>query len=629
MDELLAQFLIEAPELIERAGEDLLGLERAPNDAALIDSAFRAIHTLKGSVQLFDFAPMADVLHAAEDALGQVRSGQVALDTDLVDALLAAVDKSGDWLGDIERSGALGQGAATAASGLIVKLRQVEADAGVVAPPDPKATWADALARPSSAAGAVVAVRYRPHDQAYFRGDDPLAIARAVPGLVSMAARATTPASPDYDPFVCALEFELISSATPAGVTASLRLVADQVEIVALPPLAGEGATAATAQPAATSATLRIDSRRVDALADLADELVVARNALLAIEDADPALRRVQETLDGLVSGLHRSVMGLRMTPLAPTLRRLERQARDLSVQLGRAATVDVRGHAVEADRTIVDGLYEPLVHLVRNALDHGLEDPAARAAASKTESARISVLARVEGDAVVVEVADNGRGLDPDRLRATAARRGLMDEARLAALSDDEALDLIFRPGFSTAEAVSAVSGRGVGMDAVRSAVTALGGRVSLTSALGQGATVALRLPLTVVMTRILVVEAGGERYGVPIDAVQETLRLTPAEIFPVRQGRAVVVRDHTLPLLSLAEVVGGPGAQAASDVTALIVEAAEPFALAVDRLGERLDVVLRPLSGLLAAMPGALGTTLLGDGSLLIVLDVREMAR
>ena len=626
MDELLTQFLIEAPELIERAGEDLLGLERAPDDRALIDSAFRAIHTLKGSVQLFDYAPMADVLHAAEDVLGLVRAGEGAVSTDLVDALLATMDKAGEWLGDIERSGELAQGATAAAAGLILKLRQVEAEA----PIEVGEGWAATLERPASATGAITAVRYAPHAQAYFRGDDPLAIARAVPGLVSLAARTTTSASAEYDPFVCALEFELVSVADRDAVAASLRLVADQVEIVVLPPAGRDPETpAVTTAPTATSSLLRIDSRRVDALADMTDELIVARNALLSLEDPDPALRSVQDMLGGLVSALHRNVMGLRMTPLAPTLRRLDRQARDLSIQLGRAAVVEVRGHAVEADRAIVDGLYEPLVHLVRNALDHGLEDSPARATAGKTEPARVSVLARVEGDAVVVEVADNGRGLDPVRLRSTAAQRGLMDEARLAALSDEEALNLVFRAGFSTADNVSAVSGRGVGMDAVRSAVNALGGRVSLASVPGEGTTVAVRLPLTVVMTRILVVEAGGERYGVPLDAVQETLTLTSGEIFPVRQGRAVVIRDRTLPLLSLAEVVGGADAAPQGRVTALIVEDVAPFALAVDRLGERLDVVLRPLTGLLATLPGALGTTLLGDGSLLVVLDVREMAR
>ncbi|WP_396593835.1 chemotaxis protein CheA [Brevundimonas sp. R86498] len=478
--------------------------------------------------------------------------------------------------------------------------------------------------------GAVCAVRYRPDAQAYFRGDDPLAIARSAPGLLRLAA-SVAGATPDddYDPFTCVLRFEILSSASASDLSTAFRFVKDQVEIENLATERPADPVAATGPTAATGNALRIDGRRIDGLADLADELVVAKNALLSLPDPDGALIAVQATLHRLTTALHGDIMRLRLVPLSPVLRRLERQARDLALSLGKEVDLNIRGHGVEADKALVDGLYEPLLHLVRNALDHGVEPPADRLVAGKPGRARLGMDVRVIGDEIEIEITDDGRGMDPARLRATARERGMGVDIDLDSVSDQACLELIFAPGFSTAAAVSAVSGRGVGMDAVRSSISALGGRVAVASRLGAGSTFTLRLPLTIVMTRVLVVECDGERFGLPLTVVRETARVEPADILPVRLGRAIVLREAVLPYLALADLVRGEAGIAPGVGTAvLVVETqAGPVALGVDGIEGRMDVVLKPVSGLLSRVPGALGTTLLGDGRLLIILDVEAL--
>lgn len=637
MDELLEQFLVEAPELAQQAGADLIGLERRPGDRALLDSAFRAVHTLKGSVGLFDLAPMERMLHAAEDLLASVREGERVLDAETLDLLLSAIDQTDRWLGDIAQTGALTSGADEISDTLCARLHsESEADGLSLLPPiTTTGDWALALvARHPQAADAACAVRYRPSRQAYFSGDDPLAVAITVPGVVAREVGLAHPVEADYDPFAANLIFHLLSTVGVADVQAAMRFVSDQVEIVDLAPSTPTAARLIDSAPAPIR-SLRIDPDRVDRLADLVDELVVAKNGLAdliagtgsAVDQAD-ALRRSHDAIDRITSGLHRGVMRLRLTAMAPVLRRLSRQGRDIAASLDKPVLIEIEGDAVEADKAIVDGLYEPLLHVLRNALDHGVEDLERRMAAGKPERARVRIAVVQQGENIEITVSDDGGGVDLERVRDVAVRRGLLDPARADEADPEDLLSLIFAPGFSTARTVSTVSGRGVGMDAVRAAVTELGGRVTLSSESGTGSIVTIILPLSLVMTRILVVEAAGEKFGIPIQDVIETLSLPADRVAAVRHGRAFVLRHETLPLLDLGQILGGspPGARGTS--TTLIVSGPHgPVGLSVDRILERLDVVMRPLSGLLSRTPGMAGTTLLGDGQVLMVLDAAEL--
>jgi two-component system chemotaxis sensor kinase CheA len=387
----------------------------------------------------------------------------------------------------------------------------------------------------------------------------------------------------------------------------------------------------------AASRTLRIESRRVDDLAAAADELVVLKNrlsqlTLAASGELAPGLKRAlanaQAQLDQQVLRLHAAAMRLRMASLAPVFRPLPRLVRETASKLGKQVTLQLTGRDVEVDKTVVDGLYEPLLHLVRNALDHGIETPAERRAAGKPETAQVTVTATTVGDQAVIEVTDDGRGVDPAVVRQTALARGLVAPAALAGMSDEAAAQLIFAPGFSTASEVGELSGRGVGLDAVQAAVAALGGRVSVSSIARQGARFVIALPLNVRLAGLMTVRAGAETFGLLLESVVEATRITPRSLTPVRAGRAFVWRDQPVPLLELSALIRAPSSPSRDEINVVIIRTGDDIVgVAVDDFGDRLEAPLRPMTGLLAGAAGIAGATLAGDGRVLMVLDLAEL--
>jgi two-component system chemotaxis sensor kinase CheA len=392
---------------------------------------------------------------------------------------------------------------------------------------------------------------------------------------------------------------------------------------------------------APASRVLRVDEGRLDALVNLAGELIVAKNGLLNLvrrlevelgggHELSGVARREHETIDRLSSELYRATLQLRMVGVAQAFRSLPRLVRDLSHQLGKNVDLVTVGEATEADKTVVDRLFEPLVHLVRNALDHGIESPEQRRAAGKPERATLSVRASQHGDRVAIEVGDDGRGIDPALVRSKALAAATAGPDELAALSDDQVLELVFAPGFSTAADVSDISGRGIGMGAVRIAIEQIGGRVSLTSRVGSGTRVCLDLPLTIAISRIMVVESGGNLFGIPMEMVVETLRLAPDKISRIKGNEGFLLRERVVPISSLAGLMQLPErARQAAEARLLIVVGinGKIAAIEVDAIRGRLDVVLKPMRGVLAGARGYGGTTLLPDGRVLLVLDLTEI--
>lgn len=383
--------------------------------------------------------------------------------------------------------------------------------------------------------------------------------------------------------------------------------------------------------------TLRVSALRVDALVKLTDELTIAKNAIghavrIAEEQGSTlaaTLKHRHTTLDRLTGELQRSVLALRVLPLRTVFQRFPRLVRELAADLHKPTTLLLEGEDTEADKAIVELLVEPLVHIVRNAMDHGIESAAVRAAAGKPRIATLRMRAFRDREQVVIEVADDGGGIDVARVREVALRRKVAPADALAALSDAEVTDLIFAPGFSTAEEVTELSGRGVGLDAVRTAVKRLGGQVAVASTAASGTTLRVTLPFSIMMTQVMTVEAGGQLFGIPLEAVIETLRVARADVFPVGAAHAIVLRDRTIPLVQLARILG-TAASAGDRGEVLVVIAAvngELGALEVDEVGERMDVMLKPLDGILAGLRGIAGSTLLGDGSVLLVLDLQDL--
>jgi two-component system chemotaxis sensor kinase CheA len=638
MDELLAQFLVEARELVPAATDALDRLRIRPEDRSQIDAAFRAVHTLKGSVALFDMVPAGQTLHAAEDMLEGARAGRIQLDTASVAALLACIDRVDAWIDAMEAEGRLPHDAGTEAARLLRRLGGIaEPDdaAAAIAPAMPE--WVCSMfdreaASIRDAVGDLVAFRYSPDEECFFRGDDPLALVAAVPETVALGIRPRDP-WPEIDvldPFRCNLLLEGISAAPLPAVQAALRVVGEQAAFFVVPHRLDEAEIASDA-----TRTFRVDERRIDLLVDQVGELIVTGNSLAAIV-AEAAgvnvslarrLRTFQAELDRSVAAMQRAVTAVRLVPVGPAVRRLPRLVREIADTLGREVDFAIDGEAIEVDKAIADTLFEPLLHLVRNALDHGIETPDRRRAAGKAVEGQLRLGFARSGEQLHVTLADDGAGIDPARIRDIAITRGIITADAAAALDDRSAIGLIFAPGFSTVEQVTDLSGRGVGMDAVRRSVEGAGGRIEVESRHGAGTTMRIVLPLSAITTRLLIVRAGGERYAIPFDRIAETA-ITPAgRVVAIGGGEALVLRDTTIPLLHLSELVGG--ARGTADTLRLVVThtGAERVALAIDGFDARVDAMVKPANGLLATLPGVSGTTLLGNGEVLVVLDPERL--
>jgi len=317
----------------------------------------------------------------------------------------------------------------------------------------------------------------------------------------------------------------------------------------------------------------------------------------------------------------------MRMVPIGPAVRRLPRVVREVSEALGRNVDFAIEGEQVQCEKGIADAIYEPLLHLIRNALDHGIEKAEDRSKAGKSEQGKLRLRFSRAADQLITELEDDGAGIDPSRVRRIAVERGLLTDDKALALSDEEAQALIFAAGFSTAEQVSDISGRGVGMDAVKAALDPLGARIEVRSRVGQGTLVRITLPLSAITTRMLIVEAGRQRYAVPFESVAETVIVPSDRIVPLGDRQAVVLRDRTIPVVHLRELLGEERAKELNTKLMVTWAGTEQVAVAVDGFGERIEAMIKPASGLLAGHAGLSGVTLLGTGDVMLVLDVEAL--
>ena len=629
MNEFVEQFLIEGRELVAQGNDDLLALEERPDDRERLDGAFRAFHTLKGAAGIVDFTAMARALHAAEDVLSAARSNSAPITPALIDMCLACLDQVSTWIDQMRATGEVPAGADLQADGLIQRFstlanpRQGASAEGLVdnGAPSQASTGLSGIGRDLLEAQKLMLAEPA-SDDAAARLESAGRVAANVLRHHGRSLDATD------------LEGRLQSSLIAGNAEAMIEAIDRILEGLSEPPAEPAGTMAAQAP----ETTLRVDVDRIDQLVRLTGELLIAKNAIAhsaerAQRETDPrglavALKNQHLLLDRLVGELQRSVFSLRVLPLQQAFQRFPRLVREMATTLGKPARLTIEGGTTEADKTIVEAISEPLLHVLRNGLDHGLESASERAALGKPATATIQLRASRQGEHVVIEVEDDGRGIDVARVRQVARERNVAPAAAIATMSDEEAIDLIFAPGFSTASQVTDLSGRGVGMDVVRNTVERLGGRVAVSSQRQRGTTVSFTLPFTVMMTQVLTVEAAGQVFGVPMEAVIETLRVSRDAISAVGAARAMVLRDRTLPVIDLGQALGREGRTVDGDSSVLVVSVAGQLGgLEVDRLGERMDVMLKPPEGLLTGVPGIDGTTLLGDGRVLIVLDLREI--
>ncbi|WP_246159023.1 chemotaxis protein CheA [Reyranella soli] len=631
MNEFVEQFLIEGRELVAQGNDDLLALEERPDDRERLDGAFRAFHTLKGAAGIVDFVAMSRALHAAEDVLSAVRSNTAPVTPALINLCLACLDQVSVWIDRMRSNGEVPADADAEADDLVRRFATLASpDSAPLAPHDA----ADATKRAEASTGLSAIGRELLEAQKLMLSEP--ATEDAAAARLESASRIAANVLRHHGRSLDATDLEgpLQSSLVAGNAEAMIEAIDRILEGLAERPPEQPG----TLAPQAPEATLRVDVDRIDTLVRLTGELLIAKNAIghsaeRAADEGDPralavALKNQHLALDRLVSELQRAVFSLRVLPLQHAFQRFPRLVREMATALRKPARLMIEGATIEADKTIVEAISEPLLHVLRNGLDHGLEEAAERAALGKPATATIHLRAERQGEHVVIEVEDDGRGVDVARVRDVARQRNAAPEAAIAAMSDEEAINLIFAPGFSTVSQVTDLSGRGVGMDIVRNTVERLGGRVSVSSQRQRGTTVRFTLPFTVMMTQVLTVEAAGQVFGVPMEAVVETVRVGRSAISPVGAARAMVLRDRTLPVIDLGQALGRGARAPEGDTNVLIVAVAGQLGgLEVDRLGDRMDVMLKPPEGLLAGIPGIDGTTLLGDGRVLIVLDLGEI--
>jgi len=386
---------------------------------------------------------------------------------------------------------------------------------------------------------------------------------------------------------------------------------------------------------------LKVGQEKVDRLMDLIGEMVVAKNALpylaqraetvFAQRELSREIKAQYAVINRIAEDMQHAIMQVRMLPVGTVFQRFGRLVRDTSRKLGKEVALVIEGEDTEADKNVIEALADPLIHIIRNSLDHGIEPPQARKLAGKPAQGTIRVVARQESDRVVIEIEDDGAGVDPERVRRKAIERELIPEDKAATLSDADAVQLIFLPGFSTAEAISDLSGRGVGMDVVRNAVERINGHVELSSQLGKGTRLRLSLPLSMAVTNVMIIEAGGRRFGVPMDLIVETVRVHADDIHHFKHARTTVLRGRIVPLRALHELLALDDAPTLNDEgehAVLVMRlGGENVGLLVDQFHGATDIILKPLEGVLAGLTGFAGTALMGDGSVLMVLNPKEL--
>ena len=571
--EIAADFLIEAQEILDRLGEQLVTLEQDPSDSGQLNAVFRGFHTLKGGAGFLGIQPMVNLCHAAEETLGLVRAGQATLEPQHFDA----AQQSLDWLQQMLDAIGAGEDPPHAPQILIDQF-----DVQGHAAPAPKPAT-------PPAAGAAAA-----------SGGD----------LIS------------DDEFEALLD-QLHGDGVPTTVAAPSPAPPPRPQPAPKPAPAGKPVAKAGGE---TEQTIRVDTKRLDAIVNLVGELVLSRNRLKTLRSRirDEELDRAVSSLDIATARLQTAVMRTRMQPVGKVFSRFPKVARDVARQLQKEVDLELVGADTELDRNLVEALADPLVHLVRNAIDHGSEVPSLREACSKPRQGHVRLSAQQEGDFVTIEIRDDGAGIDPERLRVKALEKGLIDPEAAARLSHDECLQLVFLPGFSTKAEVTDISGRGVGMDVVQSRIRELSGQITIHSDVGRGSRFVIRVPLTLAILPTLLVQAGDPVYALPLARVMEVLH-APSESLRWFDGQAVLDRQsHTLPLVDLRQWLRVDPVMAPLLTIVVLQMGEQRFGLIVDQVRGREEVVIKPLPRAVRGLPGYAGATLIGDGRMALILDV-----
>ncbi len=617
LGEIFKEFLIESYEYMDQLDRDFVELEGSPGDREIIARIFRAVHSIKGACGFLGLGKLEKVAHSGESLLSHLRDGELVLTPAITTTLLKTVDAIREILANIEATSQEGDGNyEPLVAALQAHLAGVKAaDDGLgeeptapVEPPPPATPAVEAspfLIQPGAAALPKSAAK----------GNLPPA---------TPAASTTTPPAEPPAPVVAAESPPAAPAPTPEPEPAAEAKPADS------PSITRHGGQLA-------DSTIRVDVGLLDRLGNLVGELVLVRNQILEYSgrQENRPLLAMSQRLNLIASELQEGVMKTRMQPIDTIWSKFPRLVRDLAAACGKQVRLELQGKETELDKSLIEAIKDPLTHILRNSVDHGVEPPQVRAAAGKPEQGTVLMRAFHEGGLVNVEIIDDGGGIDPERVRRKAIERGLIEVAAAQRLTEREVLDLIFLPGFSTAARVTNLSGRGVGMDVVKTNIERIGGTVELSSRLGQGTELRLKIPLTLAIIPALVVKAAGERYAIPQVSLLELVRLKDEQarvsLADVYGAPVYRRRGRLLPLVELRRELRLPELEAPAEALNLVVLGTEnhPFGLVVDEICDTQEIVVKPLGRLLREVTGYAGATILGDGRISLILDVEGLAQ
>jgi two-component system chemotaxis sensor kinase CheA len=702
-DDILQDFLVEAGEILEALGEQLVQLEQNPDDHELLNAVFRGFHTIKGGAGFLNLTNMVAICHRAEDVFNVLRQGQRQLDGDLMDAVLKVLDVLNVQFAQVRS----GEDPEAADPALLETLRGMAQPGGAAAPkpaptpaaappppppppppPAPSAPSAppaegeqggditdeefeallDAMTAETGGiqveGGAVAAAGSdNISDEEFEHLLDELhgkGAPKAVPAVAPPVPEAQ-PAATDAE-LITDQEFEALldelnsqrnapaSPATAGGAAGSppspAAVPAPQPAAVPAPqPEPKPEVRAATndhdtkAEPKAAAAaqqadtTVRVDTKRLDDIMNLVGELVLVRNRLATLRSrmGDEQVAKAVSNLDIVTADLQTAVMKTRMQPIKKVFGRFPRVVRDLARSLKKEINLELRGEETDLDKNLVEALADPLVHLVRNAVDHGIETPEERELAGKPRAGTVVLAAEQEGDHILLTISDDGKGMDAEVLKRKAIEKGILDPETASRMSNNDAFNLIFLAGFSTKTEISDVSGRGVGMDVVKTRIAQLNGSVEIDSVLGKGSVLRIKVPLTLAILPTLMVIVGEQRFALPLANVSEIFDLDLTRTNRVDEQEVILVRNHALPLYYLRQWLSRGGSQLPKDIGHVVVVfiGNRRVGFVVDRLIGQEEVVIKPLGATLHGLPGFAGATITGDGGIALILDVPSLLK
>lgn len=647
MQEILEDFLIEAFEMIEQLDQDLVELENRPEDLELLNRIFRVAHTIKGSGSFLNFSVLTHLTHHMEDVLNKARHGELTITPDIMDVVLESIDFMKKLLNAIRDTGT------DANTGLDSDIANVVARLDAISkgesPQDIPASQESSTAQEAPQSQAPQEASNNAQEEVDYSNMSPEEVEKEIERLLNQRQeedkkkREEKRAKGELQDIQAPSEIEQTPNTTPAAKAPESQ---KQPEVNATPakqteakpqikPRQEENKTLATS----VEQTIRVDVKRLDSLMNLIGELVLGKNRLIKIyndveeryegEKFLEELNQVVASVSMVTTDIQLAVMKTRMLPIGRVFNKFPRMVRDLSRELGKNIELVISGEETELDKSIVEEIGDPLVHLIRNACDHGIESKEERIAAGKKEQGTVELKAYNEGNHIVVEITDDGKGMDPATLKAKAIEKGIIGEREADTMTDREAYSLIFKAGFSTAKVVTNVSGRGVGMDVVKTNIEKLNGIIDVDSTYGEGTTLKLKIPLTLAIIQSLLVGVQEEYYAIPLASVIETVRISQDEIYTVENKSVLRLRNEVLPLVRLADIFGVDSVFDNSEQAYVVVIglAENKIGVIVDFLIGQEEVVIKSLGSYLKGTEGIAGATIRGDGRVTLIVDIAAM--